>query len=556
MNMKTDHTGSSEKILCKSIRERLTVLVSVVLMITALSGCTQTITDNADRIARPSNSEAPFFGTWKLECCTGEKPEGETPDPKASLDGETISFAPDKLAYAGNFYSDISYKVKRVVTAEYFLHKSVEIPAELSSIKGDLFIITVYSEDNYLFELLTHYDEDIDKSINNIIAEIDGQFYKMKKISNKFTEASGSSRDVSGLSDSSGSRETNKQLRSGLLLGVRIPVRTKDALGDYKYRTYWISSENRTLHPVLYTDDIFLPRKDGFWKLKIFKGLAATGTEDMLAAFKVSNTGELQSPSLAANISGRIETGVRKAIIYVGNDYVCIEKTIYGSALNVPGAAGTSGADGKADGKADGNGSGGGTEKILRTLPVDNLSGIDGIKISDIAGVNGTIAMESAVSELIKNSGYEGTAKEDENEQARNFALYRKTGHWFFKGRLNMDQKEQVPYMDFNLNLIPPADMVAYDVLQVPWPTVKDKLPDAIDVYTSPNKDLAVILTRDKILAYSIENKTLSDSPVAAFRLEEGSSVIMAEWGMGEYMPIWEKSFIKNNKTKQISPIK
>jgi hypothetical protein len=110
--------------------------------------------------------------------------------------------------------------------------------------------------------------------------------------------------------------------------------------------------------------------------------------------------------------------------------------------------------------------------------------------------------------------------------------------------------------MDFNLNLIPPSDMVAYDALQVPWTAVKDKLPDAVDIYTSPNKDIAVILTRNKILVYDIVNKTLSDAPLAGYKLEDGSSVIMAEWGIGEYAPIWEKSFTKNNVTKQVEAIK
>lgn len=514
----------------KRLHRRLAMFVSAAFLTVAFSGCAPTITENGDRIARPSNSAAPFYGTWELESCTDGKLEGGTPDAGAFLDSETVSFAQDKLAFEGSQYTNISYKVKRVGSEEYFLHKSAGIPEELKAFKGDILVVTVYSEDNFLFEMLTSSDNDLSKSQVDIFASIDDQFYRMKKISSDFTEVSGASREVS-VQSASGGGDSNALLRSGLLLGVRIPVRTKDGAGDYKYGTYWISSENRTLHPVLYADDIFLPRKDGFWKLKTYKGMGAEGTEDMLVAYKVSNADKLQMQSIFSNTSGQMETGTRQAVVYVGNDYVCVEKTIYG-------------------------GSGGSAMKILRTLPVDNLSNIDGIKISDIAGVNGTIAMESAVSELFKNSGYEGATKTDENEQAKNFALYRKTGHWFFKGRLNMDQKEQLPYMDFNLNLIPPEDMVAYDVLQVAWTTVKDKLPDAIDVYTSPNKDIAVILTRDRILVYAIDNKRLSDSPIATFKLEEGSSVIMAEWGIGEYTPIWEKSFVKNNETKQIAEIK
>lgn len=548
MNIKIDRIDRAHlnKALVKGISRRLSLLLSAILLSVAFSGCTQTISDNADRIARPSNSEAPFFGTWKLESLSGGKLEGEATDARTTLDGDTVSFAQDRLVYAGSEYTDISYKIKRVGVDEYFLHKNTGIPAELDPAQGEILVITVYSEDNFLFELLSPSNENINKSMNNIIASIDNQLYRLKKVSGEFTEADGTTRQTARQSNS-GQQRANKLLRSGILLGVRTPVKTKDGRGDYNYGTYWISSENRTLRPVLYADDIFLPRMDGFWKLKTYKKLGIIGTEDMLVAYKVTNTDKSQITSLIGNIPKRVGNGTGKAITYVGNDYVCIENTVYNSDINSSGKDSPAGTTGK---------TGAGEVKMLRTLPVDNIASIDGIKISDISGENGAIAMESAVSEVLKNSGYRGVPKADENEQAKNFALYRKTGHWFFKGRINLDQKEQPPYMDFNLNLIPPSDMVAYDILQVPWTAVKDKLPDAVDIYTSPNNDLAVVLTRDKILVYAIENKALSDSPLAGYKLEDGSSVIMAEWGIGEYAPIWEKSFVKNNETKQVTAVK
>ena len=78
---------------------------------------------------------------------------------------------------------------------------------------------------------------------------------------------------------------------------------------------------------------------------------------------------------------------------------------------------------------------------------------------------------------------------------------------------------------------------------------MKDKLPHAIDIYTSPNQDIAVVLTADEIMIYTIKNKKLANEPLAVYPLEEGSSVIMAEWSMADYVPSWEKSFLKNNVT-------
>ena len=72
-------------------------------------------------------------------------------------------------------------------------------------------------------------------------------------------------------------------VRSGLLLGVRIPVQADDGPGDYKYGTYWISCIDYTVRPVLYTDDIYLPRMDGFWKLLVEKVPGSAGIEDCCA---------------------------------------------------------------------------------------------------------------------------------------------------------------------------------------------------------------------------------------------------------------------------------
>jgi hypothetical protein len=84
---------------------------------------------------------------------------------------------------------------------------------------------------------------------------------------------------------------------------------------------------------------------------------------------------------------------------------------------------------------------------------------------------------------------------------------------------------------------------------------MKDKVPQALDIYTSPNKDLAVVLTQNEIMLFDIENRTLSNTPAAKFQLADGSSVVMAEWSTGDYVPAWGKSFIKNNGTTQIKNI-
>ncbi|MDI9500668.1 MAG: hypothetical protein QM236_07620 [Bacillota bacterium] len=502
----------------------LVILILLMVLTVSLTACSQAVPESADRISSPVNLEIPAAGTWVLERRLLDDTT-EAAEADDVLTGETVGFSPDTMLYAGQMFRDISYKIRRVNVHEYFLHKNREILKKLDYENNEIMVVNVYSKDNFLFEFI------ID-SKGEKIALVDDRYYVMRKVSEEVSdvqEAAVHETLESGIKEAVAHKQP---VRSGLLLGVRIPVQTADGLGDFKYGTYWISCINSTLRPVLYTDDIYLPRMDGFWKLEVEKKPGSSGLEDSLRAYKVTNTynkgGDRPAVTGYRNVSERVETRLRRAILYVGNDYACVENIIYDTDSNTAGAV---------------------FEKTLRTLPVDNLSNVDGIKISDMAGENGAMAMENAIAEVLANSGYEGIVIIDDDAQQKNFALYRKTGHWFFKGRIDPDRQGHLPYMDFNLNLLPPANMVAYDVLHVPWKEMKDKLPNAIDIYTSPNRDLAVILTRSHILLYTIEGRKLSGEPIAKIRLEEGSTVIMAEWSMGEYVARWENSFIKNNDT-------
>jgi hypothetical protein len=506
------------------------MIAFIMITVLALSGCSQAVPENADRIMSPTIRDVPFAGTWVLKKCPSEGAMAAADDIDP-MEGDTVAFSQSTLMFENKIYKDIRYKVKRVDVYAYFLHKKTGLPEGLDRGSSEITVTSVYSQDNFLFEF-------IEDTGGKKIAVIDDRYYRMEKISDEFSNELKTASDEDEKNGLDESAIRGERLRSGLLLGVRIPVNTADGLGDYKYGTYWIPSDNLRIGQVLYADDIYLPRMDGFWKLIVEKRPGLYGLEDTLVAYKVSNKQVLAPDEIFRNMSGRIETKVRKAIVYVGNDYVCVENTVYGSRDDAAGDPDDTAPEME--------------EKTLRTLPVDNLTNIDGIKISDMAGENGTMAMQNAISEVLKTSGYEGVIVFDDEEQEKNFALYRKTGHWFFKGRIDPDGKGQLPYMDFSLNLLPPSNMVAYDVLHVPWTDMKDKLPHAIDIYTSPNKDIAVILTRSEILAYTIHGRRLSDDPIAKFKLEDGSSVIMAEWGMGNYTASWEKSFVRNNKTKEV----
>lgn len=242
------------------------------------------------------------------------------------------------------------------------------------------------------------------------------------------------------------------------------------------YETYCISSENRIIHPILHSDGIFVPRKKGFVSFK-----------------------------------NQYFAGKNRTVLFIGNDYVSTEVT---PKDNSP--------------------------KTLQFLPVDKMSNVRGIKISDVFAVTGINAMKDQFDVLKEEVD---PAINVGDIDLSNFGLYRKSGHWVVKGRINYSENGCWNFIDKDLNLVPSIRIVFYDTLQVPWHEIKDKVPDAEDAFTSPNKDIAVIFTDDKILVYAIVNGKLSSNVLSKTALQGGYSVVMSEWATGSYMKEWESSF-------------
>src|SRR5699024_8214926 len=90
---------------------------------------------------------------------------------------------------------------------------------------------------------------------------------------------------------------------------------------------------------------------------------------------------------------------------------------------------------------------------------------------------------------------------------------------------------------------IPPTKLVSYDELSISWNIIKDQIPTAIDAYTSPNSDIIIVLDRENIYVYSIDENRLSERPIYKIPLYEDEQVVMAEWAIGTYVDIWEKHF-------------
>lgn len=486
----------------------------VILML--LSGCANPSWVTAGRIIPPVNNVCPLQGKWTViqDLHTGGNSGG------SAWVGKTAQFTGEVAMLGDYVWSNPNYKRKKVNSTEYLMSKYLNLSSTLIPGSKEVDVITVSAAENFLGEFMKIDD-------TKVIAFVQNNELYLQKISDQV--------DSSLALANPNEFNTNVQSKpgaSGVLVGLKVPAAAGGNAGnggsnnDFTYHTLWIAADNKKLHQVLTGDDIFFPRSSGFWQLQVRRAQEGAKTEDVLSAHDVTTKAPDSKMRIMAITQRQDEAGTLKRIIdYVGNDYVAVENVVDGKGLN--------------SGQAW-------TDNRLQVLPVDKVSVPEGVKLSDLLGNSGLTALSSARAQARRILSNEGITAFDEDGFEQNFGLNRKNGHWYLQGRINYQNGDKPGYMDFNVNLIPPAKLIFYDTLCLNWQDIKDRVPDAVDAYTSPNRDIALIITKTKLDVYAISGGQLDSEPLAKIGLKDGESVIMAEWATGSYVDNWEKAFLAN----------
>lgn len=549
----------------------------------SMSSCTTEFMDTSSKISAPEIKEVPLQGRWKIERSLSSDSTIKMGDSTNHWIGVIVELGQNSLLLGKDYWEDINYKIKRVNAEEYFLHRIKDTQDKLGIKNGEIFVVSVSAQNKFLYEFV-----DMSKNNKNEVTEeeaiinIEDQYFYMKKLSNQISDRSNKQNGGKLSSRAEKAYEASKGGTSGILIGLRGPLNpdntTKDIAENYsqkfRYRTLWISLKDFKLQPVLEAEDIFLPRISGFWKVGVKEKTKDNKTEEFLYAYSIPEGESKKALQLIEWSSFWInkEGVLNRTILYAGNDYVSIELLGNGVLLqgneilqrNINSGDSNSNNNSTANSYSTNNGNSIGNNNsassnnekwkinMLQTLPVDNIESFKGIKLSDISGENGVLAMKSAIEKLIISSGIKNFSNIDEKGLEENFALFRKTGHWFFKGRVNFENNSIPSYQDYYINLIPPLRMVAYDELSIPWTYIKDRIPQTVDVYISPDNDIAIVLTRDALYIYDIIEGKLADAPLGKIQLNTGDTVVMAEWATGDYVDRWNNIFIKYNEVKNV----
>lgn len=504
----------------------LSFFIIIIIPLTLFTGCSFKNLTTRDKIVAPKNKLIPITGVWEIEKYkvfnNGNKKyhdEGTNPD---TMIGQKAAFDIEYAVFCQETCPNPQYKIKEVDAQNFFFYTYKVNAKELNITTKNVEVVTITSEGKLFYDFVKLSDEEI-------LVYSDNVFYYLKNNSQKTNDILNKD-NIKKLEEIKKKNSSQKKstLRSGVLIGLRspVPLEYQSSLvdgygnGTIFYRTLWISTKDREPHPIIEAPNLFVPRMSGFWWVGINReNVGSKYPKDSIFAYPTGNRKE----SAELHNKNYSKSDVLRRILFIGNDYVATE---YKNASSFSDSEGQS---------------------VLQVLPIDNVGYGKGIKISDISGEHGKVALKNSGEAFISSQDKEFSKRLEKEPREESFTLVRRNGHWIMKGRLNSNNVEDFTYGDFNINMVPPAKVLNYDDFYLSWNDIKGRVPDAVDAYTSPNKDIAIIISKSFIYVYSIENGQLTNKQIKKIQIHEGESVVMAEWATGDYVERWEKE-LKSNK--------
>lgn len=405
----------------------------------------------------------PLMGDWYVDKYVTLKDKSSYSNEPDQYLGKTAHFSNEGIFFYNEGIAHPSFKVKLVNSGDYFWN-NYKIKANMIGIdKEYIQVITISSNDRFFDEYLKIDDTHAAKYHEGLLLF----FTKENSDGPKHVEES---IDYSQLASE---REKEARAKSGLLLGLK---------HDNVYRTIWISQVNNEFMDIAQTEDILLPRINGFWKI------GNDGTSLWTAPISGRNV------SNSDNDIRYIGKSRYVSILFAGNDFICV------------------------DNKTD-----------LQVLPLDNLQG-NPLELSKIF-------VREKYNSSIDGLGNEARSKAEELIET-SWGLFRRGGRWVLRGREKSQNDDG--FKDFDIAYAAPKSLTTYDDLYPSFNTIKSKIPEAIDAFSSPNKDFVVVLTDDELLVLPIIGNSLGDVK-QRIPLKKDETAVAANWATGHYVDEWSK---------------
>ncbi len=443
-------------------------LIMIILIVIFISSCDFYYQGGLDYIEEPKSKMNFLNGRWKID-----ENRSKIKEPNNIMN---VYFKENLVFLSKDIYSEKArYQFKKVDTRDYLMYKHRVSPEFLDIETDDLNIINIYEGEEFLKELII-----VDNSA--IIIKKDGNFLYFKKDKEGIKSyeiaqlISNSRREKDTLS-------TKESGNTGFLLGLK----RRSENNRWLYRTLYININNMDDIEVFSRDNILLPRRDGFYNISVKH-------EKLFDHIYINSLDNEEYKK-------EYKTNDFKNILYVGNDYISLQKLNDGS-------------------------------QKLRVMPIDYLEDNKYIDLKDI--------LEDKTFERIE---YDIKNNEDKNISKKfdssNFGLRRRRGYWSLYSEVEAGES----YKSFNIRALTPKSIVNYDDLPLIWESIESQIPRAEDAFISPDGDFIVTYEVDNLSVYAIRDGKILKERLFKYKISPEERVIMSEWATSLYSKIWREYF-------------
>lgn len=495
--------------------------VVITIIATFFTACSHN-SGSGEKITAPKKADSPIYGEWNITKSIELK--------NANADN-TNSFVNNKLQITKEYYilgdyvwDKINLETKIIRADKYFDSLGMDVPPSIVDKSSPIEVYSIIKDKSSMAEI-TLLSNNV-----GIIKTFKGT-YEISKISSS-TEVDLSNKKAP--SNDTLSNENNETYSEGILLGLKTSKKDDKGIPSFEYRTLWISTKNDIPETVYQANSIIFPRKNGFWELTEHAIEDSDGNfkENVFTPIETSNNNlssdtDIRDNEETKNInSDRTSAKLVKEITYISNDFI---------SVNISGNIIEKGIDKPVN--------------KLQIYPVSNLPYEKAVSFKDIFKDTSLKIVNNERDLAVENISGKNIfyLKED---QDKNIGILRKDSHWLFTGRINYLNDKVFSSKDYDISVLPPSNIVYYDNLFMPVEDIESDIDGIIDVFSSPEKKLALILTKDTIYVFNIieEDSTfrLESNPIKTIKLKENENVIMSEWATNGYVHSWDK-LIKTN---------
>lgn len=495
------------------------ILMCCFMLMISFVACNNKFDDDS-KIKTPINTKYPIVGMYEVKSFDDMNIVDRVIGNISSIYFDKTSVYLDSKVYSG-----VTYKARTVDTNQYTVYYLKCSKDEVGLKSDKINIISIYENSNLVVDVL-------DAGENTILVNIDGKVVYMEKTKKNIDEIKMSIHHMQNMDKGEiGIRDKKKS--STLFLGIRNMKKDKniDKFVEVAnvYNTIGINISDEKVNKVHRAPLLIIPRKTGFWSVDNYK-VETPYSFDNAFESKILNIAKEDGAYLDKNIN-KSSNGKYK---YLGMDELHTKDI---RCFPLDSALSTNRINFVSDNYV-------GFESVYNANNTSTLTDKERVEYYNVYTLDGINRSHVNLNNMLSVDNYHNLINIEKNLNMKNqtlesesFTLKRKNGYWCVVNKiLDSDIKNTVN--EIVLNIDPRKDIIKYDELPVTWSSIKNKIPFAIDGFCSPNKDVVVIITERKLYVFNVVNNVIKDK-LYEMELKEGDTVIMAEWGVGEYAEKW-----------------